>query len=422
MTREEKLRILTQAKTTKKEILLHFKDDFIEDIKNTMFQLEEDIKNTQEKIIILKQEKEKVINKTCREEQGNILKDLEKRNIIKTNEEIKKEEQTLQHARELLNTLKSEEIIDYIESIETIDTTKEKQINEIINYQPIRPTTGIILNDLLSNNFKNMENGEIHELGIGKNKNGSIDAMIKNQNIQTSKIMTPYDLLILESCITLFKDNKYIDAEMIYKLHTQNNRNRTGTNFIHEANESIEKMRTTLITIDIKEEVQNYFNISNLETFNINTYLLPLEMVEIKKGGTLKKMYRLLKDEKKGSYIDYTKGLEQMLSYKTELARVPRVEKESVLINREILKRVFNIKNGALRNKNILCDSIFKECELLQDIDKKSNTYRQYKSRYKKYIINSLDNLKTNKEIKGYKEIKKRNVFIGVEIELYNKK
>lgn len=239
--------------------------------------------------------------------------------------------------------------------------------------------------------------------------------------IEGDKRINAIDRLVINRAFSIWQVNKtHIDAELIYKdikgEYTESNR--IGKDLYDKINNSIDKLRTSSMIINIEnaDTIQRLgLDTENIEAIKKESYILPLNKTEIKyKNGVVKSSYEYIQEP---VYFTLAKTVGQIKSIPRDymLLNEPANSKQqtqktttaTVLIDDTLARHIELIKstknNPNFKNANILLyDTILNECELLKDIEPGTSKYKTYKHRYTQYIDAKIKDYKKRHLIKNY--------------------
>lgn len=358
----------------------------------------------------------------------------DKKNAMQTLKKIMGEDQFKKATIETFKHYFKNEIEDLIKESEDGETYTEEEINELIyeaftngiteeeqTIKPVvinAPNNIILLNDKLSKGLANMENRTLYPVLEAFNGQ-DIEAIINNDNVKTSKPLERFDIHILESVISLYNnDNNHIEEMAIKRLITQN-KDRKRTQLNKDIVKSLDKLQETFITIKC-------FNPKTKEETQIKAPILPMISVKQTINGSKKD------DDKKDIYIINSTppilefinlmNKPQLITADNKLLEAPiKKDKYNINILFYIVARVKDMQKQTRERqkpiKVIRYDTLFKECEILQDLTDPTK-YKKDKAKYRKIIKDILEYHKTIKFIKDYAEIKEGKEFTKIEIEL----
>lgn len=305
---------------------------------------------------------------------------------------------------------------------------KEKQqINEIVKYiandnidkikdfKPINAKSLITINDKVTNELKRLEKDKETEILNIRGYNNpyqdeKVKVMIQNAKVKTNQVLTPFDLMILNSIYTLTQNNEYFDVAMIKKHLTQQDR-KVKSKLDDDIKASIEKMRVTIVTLELtdylNDSYKNPLSKKVKDALKVGSYLLPIKNVSVTKGGVEKVAYLFIE---KPLYFEYAKMQNQLITSDVKLLDVPITNtNDNILIKTYIAKRVSDMKYHNEKNDNksiykentINVDTLFDELDLLKD-DISENTYNVKRKRYYAVIEEILFEYRKKKIIKNY--------------------
>lgn len=247
-----------------------------------------------------------------------------------------------------------------------------------------------------------------------------------------AKRITAIDKMVLHRAFSLWQVNKsHIDAELIYKDITGKDLDKTqiGEDLYKKINTSINKLSTNRISINIEnpDTIERLgLDSDNIDRIKKETYILPLNKTEIKyKNGVVKSSYEYIQEP---AYFTLAKAIGQIKTIPRDymLLDTPNQKNKKskqkdtnskynkttytyltmdrILIIDYIARYItylHSTKDLKQYNNILLYDKIIEECELLEDKEPGTASYKQAKRRYIVFIDKKLN------EYKGQKLIKK---------------
>ena len=229
----------------------------------------------------------------------------------------------------------------------SIKKQPEEEIEKLEDFKPIPIDKAIAFNDKLSNNLHNLENNtevEIVKTGGKKKKKlqqSMMKVLVKNGEMKTSKILEPFDKVVLQSIYSLIQKNQFFDVQML-KEEMTGNKNRHRGNIDTEIENSLNKLRTTLIKIEIPEELQETME-TRFERVGIEDTILPIRRLYVVKGGHEKSVFGFTSNS---IYFDYAKAKGQLISKDTKLLQggIGNATKETIILTDYITTRIEDMK------------------------------------------------------------------------------
>ena len=284
------------------------------------------------------------------------------------------------------------------------------------SYPPSHALSGamaIAFNDKLSNNLHNLENNtevEIVKTGGKKKKKlqqSMMKVLVKNGEMETSKILEPFDKVVLQSIYSLIQKNQFFDVQML-KEEMTGNKNRHRGNIDTEIENSLNKLRTTLIKIEIPEELQETME-TRFERVGIEDTILPIRRLYVVKGGHEKSVFGFTSNS---IYFDYAKAKGQLISKDTKLLQggIGNATKETIILTDYITTRIEDMKYQKEKNhsnnyiEEIKFETIFSLILTDKDFQMKPDSLLKKKKRYIEQIKTILQTYINEKYIKNYEE------------------
>lgn len=288
-----------------------------------------------------------------------------------------------------------------------------EEIEILKDFKPIPIDKQITITNKLAIIGNRLTNGKWAELtnqgGKSKKMKNFVEKVfVENGEMKTSKPLTDFDILILDTIYTLSQENKYFDIQMI-KEHLIKRKERHRMKLDEDIEESIEKLRVTFIEIQSPSELKKTFK-KPFDKMGIRETILPLREFFVKKGGITKKVYSFTNIS---IYFLYAEAKGQLITKEPEYLEVKIGKKgknELVLINK-ISTRIKDSKrqrdSKKLYNKKEYIDTILFDY-LLENLDYNEENIQELsleakKQRYLKIAEKILNDYKTKKIIKSFK-------------------
>lgn len=320
----------------------------------------------------------------------NFYKDINKSKVEKLTEENKRLEKEIQELKE-----------------------KKQNTDKLDDFKPIPIDKAIAFNDKLSNNLHKLENNQefvILHTGGKKNKKfqqSVMKVLVKNGEMQTSKILEPFDRVVLQSIYSLIQKNQFFDVQML-KEEMTGNKNRHKGNIDKEIETSLNKLRTTLIKIEIPEELQDTME-TKFERVGIEDTILPIRKFFVVKGGHEKSVFGFTSNS---IYFDYAKAKGQLVTKDTKLLQggIGNATKETIILTDYITTRIEDMKHQKEKNRSnnyieeIKFETIFSLILTEKDNQMKQESLQKKKKRYIEQLKTILQTYKRDKYIKYFEE------------------
>lgn len=287
-----------------------------------------------------------------------------------------------------------------------------------------RPENLVMANTKLTNlTFDNETDlSEVREMIVsGKQKKEvTITAKVVSQldveGIKLTRQLSEQDRCVFDAVCTLFVDGqRTFTAKQVYKTYT--GLDRMNPSAIENVEQSLQKMRATLIDIDwTKHALMNKLDEETAPkqvTVTVGGYLLPLEVIQVDDGDIHQIMYRFIKEP---VYLTYSRLVGQLITIPAEMLKLETVNMtpERIAIQHYMMRRIEIMKNkrNKFNNHTMLFETIFEKCGVIEI------TNRQTKARYVDAVEKILSEWVERKYIKGYQVTTKGKAKTGVEISL----
>ena len=176
---------------------------------------------------------------------------------------------------------------------------------------------------------------------------------------------------------------------------------------------SLDKSRFVRVQIDCTQELLRRnasLNGEQITGGKVDTYLLPLEKIEVMAGGKKVTAYKIIKTP---VLYDYARLTKQVLTVPAKLLDVPNASntEQRISIKGYLLRRITVMKGKTQQSNRILFEKIW-------DAAGKPDPSPKEAQRIREYTFTVLDYWKKERYIKGYKAIKEGKAYTAVEIQL----
>ena len=265
------------------------------------------------------------------------------------------------------------------------------------------------------------------ELNVMPSKNIIVTVDLeKDKDVKlSSNNVTMYDLAVMDSVYTLYKNNcSSFTPEMISRIMSGNMKGDVKPQKAGAVTRSLKKLALIRITLDCTDEFEaRGIKLRKGDKALFTDYLLPLREVQVKSangevylnGFSLKEMPVL---------YDYAERIGRIAAVPISLMKVPGMTDtdDAILVKRYVIQRVEELKRA--RNKVALKEVIYYDEELDKGVltelwyDEEFVNIRDKKAKLHKMMIKVLESFKTEKYIKGYDILSAGRSIIGVEINL----
>ena len=249
-----------------------------------------------------------------------------------------------------------------------------------------------------------------HEIFVDRNKTVKVPVMVKREGVHLPENYTRYDDCVHNAvCSLLEAGNTRVTPEMIYRAMNGLSESEWVTpQAVTNVANSIEKQRNIDVLIDCTEQVREWNK--NLKKTTIRGHVIECRIVEGEThNGYKKQVYVLLSTP---PIYEYSKMFNQVRTIPIDLLNVKglRSTEKTTIVKTYLLTQIESMRGSKGRNKTILYESLFSDCEL------KMNAVNV--KRYRGYISTMLNQWIDQGYISGFTEKKKGRSFIGVTIKL----
>jgi len=285
-----------------------------------------------------------------------------------------------------------------------------KEPEELKNFQPIPIEKQIAFNDKLSHNLHNLTNNTSVELvNTGgqkkKYKNEVMKAIVENGEMKSSKVLEPFDKVLLDSIYSLIQKNQYFDIQMLKEEMTGNTNRHKGL-LDEDIKKAIDKLRTTFITIEIPDSLQETMK-SRFDKIGIRETILPLREFYVVKGGHKKQVYGF---NSKSIYYEYEEARGQLITKDKKLLQggIGNATKQSIVLTDYLSNRIEDMKHQKEKNhsdnyiQEITLETIWSLILTDDDLQMKPDSLQKKKKRYQEQIKTILTTYKNDRYIKDF--------------------
>lgn len=258
-----------------------------------------------------------------------------------------------------------------------------------------------------------------------KNVIVTIDLQKDKDVVLSSNNITLYDLAVMDSVYTLFKNGcTSFTPEMIVRIMAGNLKADVKPQKAGAVTKSLRKLALIRVTLDCTEEFKSRnIPIREGEKALYTDYLLPMSEIQIKavngnvrlNGFSLKEIPVL---------YDYAERIGRIATVPVALLEVPGITdtEDAILVKRYVIQRVEELKRARnkARLKNIIYYDTALEQGAMSDLwyDEDVKNSRDKKAKLHKMILKVLENFKKEAYIKGYIVLTEGKSVLGVKIEI----
>ena len=296
---------------------------------------------------------------------------------------------------------------------EKLQAQEEPEEIEILkDFKPIPIDKQITITNKLANVGSQLNNGKWAELtnqgGKSKKMKHFVEKVfVENGEMKTSKPLTDFDILLLDTIYTLLEKNKYFDFQMI-KKHLIKREERHRMKLDDDIEQAIEKLRITFIEIQSPIELKKTYK-KPFDKMGIRETILPLREFYVIKGGKKTKVFSFTNVS---IYFLYAEAKGQLMTKEPEYLEVKIGKKgknELVLINK-ISTRIKDSKrqrdskklyNGKEYIDTILFDFLLKTLDYNEE-NIQEESLEAKKQRYLKIVEKIFRDYQSKKIIKSF--------------------
>lgn len=258
-----------------------------------------------------------------------------------------------------------------------------------------------------------------------KNAIVTIDLQKDEDVTLSSKNITLFDLAVMDSTYTLFKNGcRTFTPEMVARIMSGNVKGDVKPQKAGAVTKSLRKLALIRVTLDCTEEyIERGIKLRKGDRALYTDYLLPMSEVQLKSvngsvylnGFELKEMPVL---------YEYAERIGRIASVPIGLMHVPGITDtdDGILVRRYVIQRIEELKRA--RNKAKLNNIIYYDTErergAMSELWYSENfkNIRDKKAKLHKMVVKILDSFKKEQYIKDYIEIVEGRSIVGVEIKI----
>ena len=288
----------------------------------------------------------------------------------------------------------------------------------------IIPQKHVMPNNKLANSLTKdiIDAGAIDRVVSGRGKTEITTRCIlsyEGDNVKLSgrQPCTEYDRNVADAVTSLFlygDPSHIITPATVYRAMIHSTGTETPSpQTLGAVTRSLDKGRFVRVQIDCTQELLRRnasLNGEQITGGKVDTYLLPLEKIEVMAGGKKVTAYKILKTP---VLYDYAKLTKQVLTVPAKLLDVPNASntEQRISIKGYLLRRITVMKGKTQQSNRILFEKIW-------DAAGKPDPSPKEAQRIREYTFTVLDYWKKERYIKGYKAIKEGKTYTAVEIQL----
>lgn len=242
----------------------------------------------------------------------------------------------------------------------------------------------------------------------------------------SSKNVTMYDLAVMDSVYTLFKNGcTAFTAEMVSRIMSGNVKGDVKPQKAGAVTRSLKKMMFIRITLDCTDEykARGIKFKKDEDRAYYTDYLLPLKELQLKSSNDETYLHGYSLSEMPVLY-DYAERIGRIATVPICLMKIPGMTDtdDAILAKRYVIQRIEELRRA--RNKASLKDIIYYDEEIEKGVltelwyEEEFANIRDKKAKLHKMMLKVLDAFKSEDYISGYTVLSKGRSVIGVEIEL----
>ncbi len=285
----------------------------------------------------------------------------------------------------------------------------------LISIQSVRPTNYVMQVDNVFRNLPQLE-GET-EVYVGRKGRKEINTLVSlalPQQFELEGIgqMDAYDKAVLNGVNSLLENGTAnFTIPMLYHAMTGKENPTVDEGLLKELQRRIERMRRTLITIDLSQEIKAKYLDMEITHPKVEGYLLPMNLISARINGRPVRVYHLLDVP---PMLAYAKLKRQLATVPLSLLNAPLNNNATTIpLKNYLIARCESMRNSnnRIKSNKILFSAIYEELG-----EQEAGKVR--KKRIRDYTQVILDHMIDQKYIKGYTLTKSGRTIDGVEVKL----
>ena len=300
---------------------------------------------------------------------GDIVED-DAQDYIKQEEKKAKEQniQILQEFIEKTRKMNQEGSFD-IDELKSILPVASESMKDIIEQHYIKPSSLIMSTTKVTNLLFNgkvdlSEPLDVSVGGKGKLVNTKVFVSVPSEdNMKMSKNLTPYDREVLNGICSILKSGQTVFTQrQVYEAFA--GKSTTSPQSLAAVTRSINKLRTTLISIDWTEHAKmKGLSLEKGDYVQFDENMLNVQSVTISSGGQATTGYRLLTIP---ILYRYSEAVGQLCTVDKKFldVNISNTE-ESIVLKNWLIRRIDSArKKRSVQGNTILLSTMFEECQI----------------------------------------------------------
>ena len=281
--------------------------------------------------------------------------------------------------------------------------------------QSVRPTSYVMQVDNVFRHLPQLQ--EQNSVYAGHKGRREINTMVslavpRQFWLEGKNQMDAYDKAVLNGVNSLLENGTVnFTIPMLYHAMTGKTNPTVDEGLLRELQSRIERMRRTMITIDLSEELEARYLDIGLTDPRVEGYLLPMSLISARVNGKEVQVYHLLDTP---PMLAYAKLKRQLATVPLSLLNAPLNNNATTIpLKNYIISRCEGMRNrnNSLKSNKILFSSIYAELG-----EQEAGKVR--KKRIRDYTEIILQHMVDRGYLKGYRLVKTGRTIDAVEIEL----
>lgn len=328
-------------------------------------------------------------------------------------------EEAIPAIEDLLATLNTDEIIELSETVKIpqiqgfnklrdtlnrfleasrkrVKISKPKNVNLISNkvFQHIPQISKFLCHSKITEASVNVGKKETEEIIVTL-------TLSDEEGCTLSKPISLFDTIVFCAACTIYRQgNNILSDKDILELITGNKRPEKSPALLQAIEDSLDKLRTTRITMDLTEQSKRQTKY-DIKKAVLDGYMLPLEKAQVLFKGKQKfeTAYKMVKIP---IILEYSQWITQFVTIPKELLKLEKATPELICLHMVVLKRVLCICYGNMKYDRLAIETLLNEAGI-------ETQYKTQKQRYIKAIKQTLELLKDKNFLEDFTAITKKS-------------
>ncbi len=293
--------------------------------------------------------------------------------------------------------------------------SKAAESQGMLNIQSVRPTNYVMQVDNVFRNLPQLE-GET-AVYVGRKGRKEINTLVSLDLPEQFELegigqMDAYDKAVLNGVNSLLENGTAnFTIPMLYHAMTGRENPTVDEGLLKELQRRIERMRRTLVTIDLSQEIKAKYLDVEITNPTVQGYLLPMNLIRARINGRPVQVYHLLDVP---PMLAYAKLKRQLATVPLQLLNAPLNNNATTIpLKNYLVARCESMRNqnNKVKSNKILFSAIYEELG-------EQDASKVRKKRIRDYTEIVLKHMMDQKYIKSYEFTKSGRTIDGIEVKL----